>query len=140
MSWTEDDYRALMRDRTTKAFAEAKAQKATKPVNVSSNKNDLADLLAMHISGTNLPRGEREHVPIEGRKFRCDLAWPNLKICVEVDGGDRSVGRHSRAAGMASDCEKQNLLTLDGWRCYRFTGTQVRSGFAITFLQRIFTS
>ena len=111
-----------------------------RPRNVSANKTDLADLLALHISGARLPRGVREYQAVEGRKFRCDLAWPNLKICVEVDGGDQSFGRHSRAGGMASDAEKQNLLTLAGWKCFRFTGSQVRSGAAIAFLERVFAT
>jgi very-short-patch-repair endonuclease len=106
--------------------------------NISSNKTDLADLLALQLRAMHLPTPVREYQAISGRKFRCDLAWPDLLICVEVDGGDLSFGRHSRAGGMASDCEKQNLLTLDGWRCYRFTGSQVKSGAAMAFLQRLF--
>lgn len=109
-------------------------------IDLTRNKTDLADTLALQISALRLPRGVREFKGIEGRQFRCDLAWPNLKICVEVDGGDQSFGRHSRAGGMASDAEKQNLLTLAGWRCFRFTGSQVRSGAAIAFLERVFSA
>ena len=106
--------------------------------NISRNKVDLADLLAQHISGLRLPRGEREHRPFPDRRFRLDLAWPNLKLYVEVDGGELMQGRHNRAAGMASDCEKMALLTLDGWRGFRFVGSQVKSGFAIAMLERWF--
>jgi len=106
--------------------------------NISANKTDLADLLAQHLSAMRLPRGVREYVALEGRKFRCDLAWPLLKICCEVDGGDRSFGRHARAVGMAADCEKANLLTLAGWRVFRFSGTMVKNGQAIAFLERVF--
>ena len=105
--------------------------------NISSNKTDLADLLALQLRAMHLPTPVREHQAIEGRKFRCDLAWLEAKLCVEVDGGDLMLGRHSRAQGMASDCEKQNLLTLAGWRCYRFTGSQVKSGHAIDFLTKV---
>jgi very-short-patch-repair endonuclease len=107
--------------------------------NVTLNKTDLADLLAMQISGLRLPRGVREYEgAIPGRRFRLDLAWPTLKMCCEVDGGDRMQGRHNRAQGMAADCEKANLLTLAGWKVFRFTGSQVKSGAAIAFLERVF--
>jgi very-short-patch-repair endonuclease len=107
--------------------------------NVALGKTDLADLLALQISGLRLPRGVREYEgAIPGRRFRLDLAWPTLNICCEVDGGDRMQGRHNRAQGMAADCEKANLLTLAGWRVFRFTGSQVKSGAAIAFLERMF--
>jgi hypothetical protein len=110
--------------------------------NVALGKTDLADLLALQISGLRLPRGVREYEgAIPGRRFRLDLAWPHLSppVCCEVDGGDRMQGRHNRAQGMAADCEKANLLTLAGWKVYRFTGSQVKSGAAIAFLERVFS-
>lgn len=102
---------------------------------------DLADLLALHVSGMQLPRGVREFVPFPNqRKFRCDLAWPAHKLCAEVNGGEYTQGRHARAAGMNSDYEKHALLVLDGWQVFWFSGSQVKSGFAIDILQRWFAS
>lgn len=111
--------------------------------NPARNKSDLADTLLLHIRAHRLPLPVREYVALAPRKFRCDLAWPDLKLCVEVDGGEMmhvhgGGGRHNRAQGMASDAEKQNLLTLAGWRCYRFVGAQVKDGTAIAFLERVF--
>jgi hypothetical protein len=99
--------------------------------------SDLADTLALQLRALHLPIPDREACLVPGRKFRSDLSWPALKICCEVDGGDRMLGRHGRASGMASDCEKQNLLVLAGWTCYRFTGSQVKSGAAIAWLERV---
>lgn len=100
--------------------------------------SDLADLLALHIRAHRLPEPVREYRALPDRKFRCDLAWPELKLCIEVDGGELMQGRHNRAAGMASDCEKANLLVLAGWRCLRFTGQMVKDGRAIALLQDYF--
>lgn len=101
-------------------------------------KTDLADTLALQCHALRLPNPDREARLVPGRKFRSDLSWAApLKICVEVDGGDTMHGHHGRAAGMASDCEKQNLLVLAGWTCYRFTGSQVKSGAAIAWLERV---
>jgi very-short-patch-repair endonuclease len=106
--------------------------------NLYGNKTDLADMLHLQCKAMHLPANvEREVCLVEGRKFRSDLVWRAQRICVEVDGGDMMHGRHARAGGMASDCEKQNLLTLAGWRCYRFTGSQVKSGAAIDFLTKV---
>jgi hypothetical protein len=106
--------------------------------NISANKTDLADLLALQIRAMHLPAPVREYQALEGRKFRCDLAWLEAKVFAEVQGGEYMQGRHSRANGMAADDEKWNLLTLAGWRGFYFTGSQVRSGAAIDFLTKVF--
>jgi very-short-patch-repair endonuclease len=93
--------------------------------------SDLADLLQLHLRANHCPLPLREYVAIPGRKFRCDLAWPDRKLCVEVDGGEFMRGRHTRGAGMASDCEKHNLLVLAGWHTLRVTGGQVKDGSAL---------
>lgn len=105
---------------------------------MNTRRFDLADTLHMQIRAVRLPRALRDYQALLPRKFKCDLAWPDRKLCCEVDGGELMQGRHSRAAGMASDCEKVNLLTLAGWRCLRFTGGMVKSGAAIAFLERWF--
>lgn len=58
---------------------------------------------------------------IEGRRFRVDFAALDAKVCVELEGGTWSGGRHTRGKGYESDCEKYNLLTAKGYRVFRFT-------------------
>jgi very-short-patch-repair endonuclease len=99
---------------------------------------DYADFLNQHLRALKLPAAVREYRPFPDRRFRLDLAWPDRLLFVECDGGEHIIGRHNRAAGMASDCEKLALLTLDGWRGFRFLGSQVTSGFAVQMLERWF--
>ncbi len=99
---------------------------------------DYADTLALHCQALKLPAPVREYGAIPGRRFRLDLAWPDRWLFAEVDGGEVMAGRHNRAAGMLSDCEKVNLLTLAGWRGFRFVGLQVRTGAAINVLEQWF--
>lgn len=99
---------------------------------------DYADQLQQQIQALWLPAAVREHRPFANRKFRLDLSWPERKLFVEIDGGEWMQGRHARGAGMASDCTKWALLTLDGWRGFRFVGSQVKSGFAIGILTEWF--
>ncbi len=108
--------------------------------NITRNKNDLADTLALQLRAMRFPPCEREWLAIEGRRFRCDLAWPHRtpRLYVECDGGEMMQGRHNRAQGMASDCEKQALLVLAGWVGFRFVGSQIKNGFALAILERYF--
>lgn len=60
------------------------------------------------------------------RKWRFDLAWPENKIAMEVEGGVWTGGRHTRGTGFLKDCEKYNAAASLGWRVFRFTPKQVR--------------
>ncbi len=106
--------------------------------NITRNKTDLADLLALQIRGMGWPLPQREWLAIPHRKFRCDIAYPNMKFFIEVQGGEQQFGRHNRAAGMEADYEKWNLLMLAGWRGLIVTGSQVKSGAALAWLERYF--
>ena len=96
---------------------------------------DLADTLAFYIKAEGLPPGEREYRGIEGRRFRFDLAWVEEKLAVEVDGGLHTYGRHNRAYGIESDCEKQCLAVVNGWRVLRVTKSMIESGHAVKFIR-----
>jgi hypothetical protein len=53
-----------------------------------------------------------------------DLAWPALKVCVEVDGFGFG---HQSIKGRIQDNEKQNALVLEGWYVLRYTTAQLNS-------------
>ena len=95
----------------------------------------LEDTLVWQIRAAGLPSPEREGLLIPGRKFRADLFWRAPRLVVEVDGGTFVAGRHSRGAGQMADCEKANLLTLQGWRVLRVTTPHVRSGKALGWIE-----
>ena len=60
-------------------------------------------------------------VVIAGRRFRLDVAFPEHRLDVEVDGWayHRSKERRDR------DIERDNLLTQAGWRVLRFSWEDV---------------
>jgi len=64
--------------------------------------------------GLPLPVYEYPHIP--GRKFRLDVAWPDHKVGVEVQGGIWTKAAHSTGAGIKRDMEKRNLGLCAGWR------------------------
>lgn len=57
------------------------------------------------------------------RRWRFDLAWPDRKLAVEVDGGQWMAGggRHNSDA----DREKLNAAAIAGWRVLRYSPRQL---------------
>ena len=77
-----------------------------------------------------LPAPTREYRFAPPRRWRFDLAWPDRKVAVEIEGvfyrGGRK-SRHQTGTGYAADLDKYNVATAEGWRLYRFTPKQSRS-------------
>jgi very-short-patch-repair endonuclease len=59
------------------------------------------------------------------RKWRFDLAWPEVKVAVEIEGGIYSGGRHTRPAGYIADMEKYNQASILGWTVIRVSPQQL---------------
>jgi very-short-patch-repair endonuclease len=90
--------------------------------------SELEATLLLHIRAHGLPEPVRELCFHPPRKWRFDLAFPEHRIAVEVDGGTFGYGRHVRPAGYEKDCEKLNQAALDGWTVLRFTRDMVLDG------------
>ena len=54
-------------------------------------------------------------------KAELDFAFPDLRLCIEVDGR----AAHSGARAFDRDRRRQNDLSLDGWLVLRFTWSQI---------------
>lgn len=57
----------------------------------------------------------------EKRRFRFDIALPELKIAIEYEGIFAEKSRHTSLGGYSTDCEKYNLAAINGWRMLRYT-------------------
>lgn len=73
-----------------------------------------------------------------GRQWRLDLSWPELKLCVEIEGGIHMRGRHVRPEGFIRDMEKYNRLALWGWLLIRTTYDMIADGVTIALIQEAF--
>ena len=98
---------------------------------------DGADGLETILTWLGWPVPVREYRFAPPRRWRFDLAWPERRIAVEVDGGTWVGGRHVRGAGYEADCVKLNEATIAGWRVLRVTSRMVEDGRAIDALQRL---
>lgn len=68
-----------------------------------------------------------------GRRWRFDFAWPEVKVALEIEGGVWVNGGHNRGAIYTSNCEKYNEALFDGWRVFRLTPDQI----TVSSLERI---
>lgn len=59
------------------------------------------------------------------RKWRADLAWPELMIAVEIEGGVFTRGRHTSPQGFIGDMEKYNAYSVMGILLIRILPNQV---------------
>lgn len=62
------------------------------------------------------------------RQWRFDLAAPELRIAIEIEGGVFRGGRHTRGRGYVRDMEKYNAAVTRGWRMLRYTPKQMAAG------------
>ena len=65
-----------------------------------------------------LPEPVRQYaVRASGRLVRFDLAYPDARVAIELDGR----GPHWGRVAWQTDHDRNNATTLDGWRVLRFT-------------------
>ncbi|HEY7313861.1 MAG TPA: hypothetical protein VH643_31215 [Gemmataceae bacterium] len=67
------------------------------------------DTFASVLQAAGLPPPNREHRFAPPRRWRFDLAWPSLRLALEIEGGTWTGGRHVRGKGYENDREKYNL-------------------------------
>jgi hypothetical protein len=72
----------------------------------------------------------------DGRRWRFDLAAPDLRVACEIDGGVWTMGRHNRPIGFMNDAEKFNKATLLDWWVFHTDWKGVSSGAALDLLSR----
>jgi hypothetical protein len=67
--------------------------------------------------GQGVPEPEHEVAFHPDRKWRFDMAWPEHRVALEVEGGAfvKGGGRHNRGAGFIRDIAKYNAAALLGW-------------------------
>lgn len=87
----------------------------------------------------DLPGIEKEFEgAVPERRFRLDIAFPSVKLAVEIDGWQYH-GKYKEAH--AKDRERQNLLVMNGWSVLRFSAGQVFSdpkGCALQIVKKLF--
>ena len=103
-------------------------------------------LLQWQIRAARLPEPELEFAFHDTRRWRFDLAWPDLKFAVEIEGvvypdrrsGDGHLrGRHASVKGFTADLEKYAEACCLGWRILRVLPKHVTNGEALNWIERV---
>lgn len=95
-----------------------------KPMPVrNKQRTRMPDDILWDAISTIYPEAQREYKDVvPGRRFRLDIALPELYIAIEVDGWSHH-GQHRKAH--AADRVRQNLVAVQGWLILRFTAGQI---------------
>ena len=82
--------------------------------------------------------GIRKRLQEKGLKnWRFDLAWPELKLAVECEGGAFTSGGHTRGPGFRSDMIKYGTAMYYGWTVYRCDMKMIKTGLAIKHVEKL---
>jgi len=100
--------------------------------------SELEEWFAWQLRKRRITGWVTQYMPVRGRKFRADFAFPKLKLAVEIDGGlhceRRYKGRvvigggHNSPAGYAKDRIRDRKFLLAGWKTMRLTKDDLKSG------------
>lgn len=103
-----------------------KEARKTAPTPAHADADPAPIHLRAAIIAAGLPAPIREYTWHETRNWRLDLAWPDRKRAVEIDGmAHRIKGRH------LDGIERHNAMTMAGWRWLRLTPVHARSADAV---------
>lgn len=99
-------------------------------------KSEVEELFALHLRCEKI-EFDRETRLIPQRKFRWDFVIESLAI--EIQGGTfkGSRGGHTSGLGYQKDCEKMQLVVMEGYTPLYFTSDDVRKGTAIKVIKEL---
>jgi very-short-patch-repair endonuclease len=103
------------------------------PMSVDS---DLEMSLYTRLERAGLPLGEGQYRIVAGRRFTWDRAYPEQRVCVEVQGAIHVKGAHSTGTGIERDCLKASLAAALGWRCLPVTQKMIEDGTAVELIRQ----
>ena len=92
------------------------------------------------LRSVGLPAPVREHRFHPVRRWRFDYAWPEQRVALEVEGGVRTGGRHTRGAGFVADIEKYNAAVVAGWRVVRVVPGKLCASATVGMLESLLKS
>jgi len=99
-------------------------------------KSEVEELFDLELKSHKI-KFEREVRLIPQRKFRWDFVIEQLAI--EIQGGTfrGSRGGHTSGQGYQKDCEKMQLVVMEGYTPLYFTSDDVRKGRAIKVIKEL---
>ena len=86
-----------------------------------------AALLEADLIAAGIPP-QLEHRPFLEARWRFDLAYPTIKLAIELDGAGRQgrLGGHQTHSGRIRDMTKANAAIEHGWRVLRYPTSSIK--------------
>jgi len=115
-------------------------QRNLKRIVTEKRNSKWEDAFAFQIKYHGLPYPETQYKFHKERKWRIDFAWPAHGIAVEVEGGiwRSGGGAHSHPVNIQRDVEKYNQLAIYGYRLFRISDREIKSGTGIELIKEAF--
>jgi hypothetical protein len=95
-----------------------------------------AEKIAHHCRRRSLPRPTVEFQFVAFRAWKLDVAWPELLVGVDIQGGAFKGGHHSRGPGMRDDFEKLAHAVMRNWRVLLMMPEQVKAETGLFWIER----
>jgi hypothetical protein len=110
---------AMQRSRQPPASSQAhRGRAAASTAGYEPGDSDLEVRFARAIVAGGLPEPVQQHRVIAGtRRCRIDLAYPELRLAIEIDGWEH----HRTRSAFDDDRARANDLVVAGWNVLRFT-------------------
>lgn len=108
----------LLKEHKEPARKMTEPEKQLKLEKLNKTKN-LVKLFVEILRADGIPLPVQELIFSPTRKFRFDLAWPDHKVAMEIEGGVWMNGGHNRGKGFTKDIEKYNHAAELGWTVLR---------------------
>jgi very-short-patch-repair endonuclease len=89
-----------------------------------------------HVS--RLPTPTTEHLFHPVRKWRFDIAWPDVRLAIEIDGVTHDGGRHQRIKGFTEDLKKHNAAVGLNWRVLYLTPEMARAPASLKLIEGVY--
>lgn len=103
-----------------------------------TKKTPLEDKMDEKLKEAGIGGYERNVKFIPKRKFEADFYFPDLKLCLECDGGVwLPKGGHTSGEGYSKDRERDVEALLNGILTIRYTSSQINSDYAIDTFKKI---
>jgi very-short-patch-repair endonuclease len=102
-----------------------------------AKRENLELTFKMQLRAAGIQKGwVSEYIFHPTRKWRFDIAFVDIKLAIEVDGGTTwGKSRHSYGDGFDNDCVKRNTAQMMGWTVFNFSAGLIKSGQAIMFVE-----
>lgn len=88
-------------------------------------KNDFAKVISKN---TSEPFELEFAFAAPERKWRADIAFPGVRVAIEIDGGTWTLGRHNRPGSVLKDMEKGNGYATRGWLVFHTPWEWIEDG------------